>query len=429
MLKTPRGTKDILIEESPVWQKIESKSRETFNIFGYKEIRTPIMEDVGVFIRSLGEASDIVDKQIFNVSIHKNEEKDAQLALRPEGTAGIIRSYTEHNLDKKNGFVKLYYMGPMFRAERPQKGRLRQFNHIGAEAIGSPSAYLDVEIINLAISILDTIGIKDYNLRINNLGCGDDKKNLSNLLKKTIKPILKELCPNCNNRFSRNILRILDCKNKKCKDALKNTLEQSEFKNKTHLCESCQSDTETIQRLLSSLNIKYTFDPFLVRGLDYYTKTVFEINHSNLGAQDAIGAGGRYDNLVKEFGGPDVGAVGFALGVERIIIAGASDSKEENTQLNTYIISLGEAAKEKTIFLLNELRKEGISSDTDYENKSLKAQMRKANDLSARFVCIIGEDELTKGTVTVRDMSSGQQEELNSADFIKTMKAKLQTER
>lgn len=423
MPQTPRGTKDILPNEILFWQEIETKSRKILSTFGYSEIKTPIIEETALFIRSLGKETDIVDKQIFNVSVHKNKEKDTQLSLRPEGTAGIIRSYIEHNLDKTMGLAKLYYIGPMFRAERPQKGRLRQFNHIGAEAIGASSPYLDVEIISLAANILEGVGIKDYTLKLNSLGCAKDKKNISNSLKKAVSPVVKKLCPNCNRRFSSNVLRILDCKNQQCKKNIKDALDKSGFADKKHLCKDCLTDINIVENMLKDLKIKYVFDNFLVRGLDYYTKTVFEITHSKLGAQDAIAAGGRYDNLTKELGGPDVGAVGFAFGVERLLLAG--DFKNAATKLNIYVISLGDKARETTIPLLNELRKAGISCDTDYENKSLKGQMRRANNSSARFVCIIGEDELAKSVATIKDMESGEQEELSLSNLIDTLKMKL----
>jgi len=415
MLKTPRGTKDILPNETSIWQEIENKSRVIFSTFGYSEIKTPVIEETALFVRSLGKETDIVDKQIFGVSVYKNKEKDIKLGLRPEGTAGIIRSYIEHSLDKAIGLAKLFYIGPMFRAERPQKGRLRQFNHIGAEAIGANSPYLDVEIISLVCNILDKLNIKDYTLKLNSLGCEKDKKNISTSLKKSISPVVKKLCPECNNRFSRNVLRILDCKKEQCKEIIKNSIAKPGFADKKYLCSECLSDINAVQNMLDNLKINYVFDHFLVRGLDYYTKTVFEITHSSLGSQDAVAAGGRYDNLTKELGGPDVGAVGFALGVERLILA--ANFSARTSKLDVYLVSLGDKAKEKTISVLDELRKQGISADTDYENKSLKGQMRKANALDSQFVCIIGEDELMKGVVTIKDMESGEQREVKYQDL------------
>jgi histidyl-tRNA synthetase len=405
------GTRDILPQEISRWQRLEEITRKTFSLFNYSEIRTPIIEEEPLFNRSLGESTEIVRKQMFLVK----KEKDTY-CLRPEGTAAIVRAYIENNLDKTNGFIKLYYIGPMFRAERPQKGRLRQFHHIGCEVIGSAEPEVDVEIISLADNLLKNFSIEGYNIQINSLGCLEDKNKLVDILRQQLKPSLNKLCDDCRVRFKDNILRVLDCKNEACRQILK-TLD---IKNK-HLCPECETHFNKVRGGLDALKLNYTVNPMLVRGLDYYTRTVFEITHSGLGAQDAIGAGGRYDNLVKELGGPKLSAIGFAFGVERLFLASGEPAANGKKGLS-FIISLGEEAKKASLLLLDKIRKEGICCDTDYENRSLKAAMRRANDLGAAYVLILGEDELKKNTVTLKNMGSGEQREIHIETLTEELK-------
>jgi histidyl-tRNA synthetase len=410
MFKRVIGTKDILPEESSAWQLIEKRARNILCLYNYKEIRTPLVETAALFNRSLGQNAEIVQKQMFLI---KNKEE--LYALRPEGTASIVRSYIENNLDKTSGFLKLYYIGPMFRLERPQKGRLRQFHHIGVEAIGSLEPELDIEIIALADTLLKNFGITGYKIKINSLGCPQDTIKLSEILRKELKSKLTKLCPDCRVRYKKNALRILDCKNENCKELVTKLPLHEEC-----LCVGCKGHFNKVKRGLSDLKVAYEVNPHLVRGLDYYTRTVFEIIHPGLGSQDAIGAGGRYDNLVKELGGPELGAAGFAFGIERLLLASPqSDTAYENL---TYIITLGETAKNEGIKLLQTLRENSIPSDTDYENKSLKAAMRKANDLKARNVIIVGDDELKNSTFTLKKMVDGTQKQLNLTELIKELK-------
>ena len=406
MFKRVPGTKDILPEESGLLQKIEEISRKVFSLYNYQEIRVPIIEEASLFNRSLGESTEIVQKQMFLIK-HQHDT----YALRPEGTAPIVRSYIENSLDKTSGFTKLYYIGPMFRLERPQKGRLRQFNHIGCEAIGSSAANLDVEVISLADNLLKAFLIDGYKIKINSLGCLKDKKELTSILKASLKDKINKLCDDCRSRYKTNVLRILDCKNEACKEVVEKLDIHS-----THLCSDCQSHFAKVKEGLDSLNINYEALPTLVRGLDYYTGTVFEVAHPDLGAQDAIGAGGRYNTLVKELGGPDIASVGFAFGVERLTLV-TKLTKETPKQL-VYLISLGDEAKIQNLKLLNNLRKEGIACDTDYEGKSLKGAMRKANDMGAKLVLITGEDEIKKGAITIKDMVSGEQKEVKLESLI-----------
>jgi len=401
MYKKVAGTKDILPDECSYWQRIEQISRDVFSVYNYKEIRTPIIEEAALFSRSLGDTTEIVQKQMFLIN-----NKEDTYAMRPEGTAAVVRSYIENNLDKTTGFMKLYYMGPMFRLERPQKGRLRQFHHIGCEVIGSTGPDIDVEVISLANTLLKAFSITGYQIKINSLGCDKDKKELSTLLHKGLEPKIGQLCEDCRDRFNRNVLRILDCKNEACQKIV----EGLDIADK-YLCSDCRDHFAKVKDGLDILGVKYEVSPYLVRGLDYYTRTVFEIKHSGLGAQDAIGAGGRYDKLVSELGGPEFGSIGFAFGVERLLLA-SSHSLEAVLPRLVYVISLGEAAKKVNLKLINDIRKAGIACDTDYENRSLKAAMRKANDVKARFVLIIGDDEINKGIVSIKDMASSTQKEI-----------------
>jgi len=411
MFKKVPGTRDILPDEASQWQNIEQACRNIFSVYNYKEIRPPLLEEASLFDRSLGKASEIIQKQMFLI-----KNKQDLYALRPEGTASIVRAYIENNLDKQAGFIKLYYLGPMFRLERPQKGRLRQFHHIGCEAIGSQDPSLDVEIISLADNLLKGLSIGGYKLKINSLGCAKDKKELAANLRKLLKGKVNKLCPDCQRRFKTNVLRILDCKNEACREAVsKINLKEA------NLCPECKAHFTKVKQGLDSLKVNYEVLPYLVRGLDYYTRTVFEISHAGLGAQDALGAGGRYDNLVKELGGEQIGAIGFAFGVERLLLAAGSKPSGVSKKL-VYLITLGEEAKKQGQNLLDELRKNGISCDTDYEFKSLKGAMRKANDLGAASVLILGDDELKKGVVTIKNMTSGEQKEIRIENLVEELK-------
>jgi histidyl-tRNA synthetase len=411
MFKRVSGTKDILPDELNIWQKLEETSRNIFSLYNFKEIRPPLIEDAALFNRSLGEGTEIVQKQMFLIN-NKNEN----YVLRPEGTASIVRAYIENNIDKSSGFSKFYYMGAMFRLERPQKGRLRQFHHIGVEAIGSADPLLDVEIISLADNLLRNYLIDGYKIKINTLGCPEDKKKLTDTLRNSLKNKLDSLCPECKNRYEINPLRILDCKNESCK---KITLELDIHDE--YLCQECKEHFSKVKTGLDALKINYEVSNRLVRGLDYYTGTVFEISHADLGSQDALGAGGRYNNLVSELGGPKASAIGFAFGVERLLLV-TKLKAENNSNKLTYLITLGDKARQYGINLLDELRKNNICADCDYESKSIKGAMRKANDLGARFVLIIGDDEINKGIITLKEMSSGAQKEVKAEDIIKELK-------
>lgn len=399
------------------WQAIEDILRDVLHTYNYLEIRTPIFEDTELFARSMGQTSDVVQKQMLNLCSQRRDDdghlKLSGQSLRPENTASVVRSYIQQNLERTEGLSKFYYMGPMFRGERPQKGRLRQFHQVGVEAIGSQaqSPYLDAEVIALAVTILESLGIKDFTVKINSLGSAEDKENFSAWLREQIKPHLSKLGAEDQNRFERNVFRVLDSKNKDTR-AVVDSLEIES----AALSDESQRYFQQVLAALRSLNIHFEVDPKLVRGLDYYTHTVFEITSTALGSQDALGAGGRYNNLVKQLGGPDVGAVGFALGLERIILALPEDLDVIGVTPDVYIIALDEQSFPKAWQLLGLLRNESISCDIGYKIAPMKRQMRQADKSKAEMVIILGEDELRKGVVTVKDMQEGTQEEVPVKD-------------
>jgi len=415
LFKSPRGTRDVLPQESTIWHDVEEKARSVFSLYAFDEIRTPIIEESKLFSRSLGDLTDIVQKQMFLIK----KETD-NFVLRPEATASIVRSYVENTLYNTNAVNKFYYIGPMFRAERPQKGRLRQFHHIGCEAIGSYSPYSDAEVISLAARILSALGISGHEIILNTLGCLNDKKSFALNLREKLLPHKKSFCEDCQLRMAKNIFRVLDCKNKQCKDIV-----MSLNLGSAHICGDCKKHFDDVLAGLSLFGVAYSVNPLLVRGLDYYTRTVFEITHSNLGSQDALGAGGRYDHLVEELGGPARGAVGFALGFERLLLAKGdlSNSLPGVNSLDCYVISLGEAAQKSCLTILKDLRDKDLKSDLDYLDGSLKSKMRRADKSNARFTLIVGDNELAKGTGVLKNMAKSTQEEVLLTDLVEKIKS------
>lgn len=398
--RSVRGMEDMLPQDAWIWRELETKARKALESSGYSEIRTPILEDTAVFVRGIGETTDIVSKEMFTFL----DRKERSLTMRPEGTAPIVRAYIEHALLSISPVSRLYYVGPMFRAERPQKGRLRQFHQIGVEVIGSSSPFADVEVIAQIDGMLKLFGLKDFNIKLNSLGCKDDKAAFAKKLKEYLGEKSSALCDDCKSRMDKNVLRVLDCKNDSCKEVVKGAPNVLEC-----LCDGCKNHFEKVKTNLKALNIRFEEAKNLVRGLDYYTGTVFEVTHSALGGQDAIGAGGRYDNLVRQMGGADVGAVGYALGIERLIIALKAQGAlpcEENV---VYIATLGDEAKLKGMHLAADIKEE-IKLDnmvvlTDIGETSFKSQLRSADKNKAKIVIMIGDDELKEGKVIIKDMS------------------------
>lgn len=421
----PRGTADILPDDIASWQFIEATARNVLTVYGYKQIITPLFEETELFARSMGQTSDVVQKQMLTLQSQRQEGESAGLALRPEGTAAVVRSYIENSFDRKETLSKLFYIGPMFRGERPQKGRLRQFHQIGVEAIGPESAspYLDAEVIRLSVELLTQAGLQpaDFKLKINTLGSNDDKTNFAKFLREHLQPARSGLCEDCQDRFERNVFRVLDCKNKSCQ-ALVAKLDL----NHAYLSADSRKYFADVCLALDSLGIKYEKSLTLVRGLDYYTHTVFEISSSALGSQDALGAGGRYNNLVSQLGGPAVDAIGFALGVERILLALVDHPKPASRPLKVFIVTLDEASLRRGFQILHILRRHHIAGDMSYRLSSMKSQMRQADKSGAEFVMIIGEEEYKKGAVTLKQMSSGKQQELKAAESERDCRALIE---
>ncbi|MDP2912078.1 MAG: histidine--tRNA ligase [Candidatus Omnitrophota bacterium] len=411
MIKALRGTKDILPEDIGLWKYIEATGRDIFNIYGYNEIRTPVIEEASLFIRSIGDATDIVQKEMYVFS----DRGGRNIALRPEATASIVRAYLENPIFHNEGLVKLFYTGPMFRAERPQQGRQRQFHQIGVEAIGSDSPFIDAEVIAAAVKFLEKLGIKKFHVKLNSLGCQKDKASVMEKHKESFRPHLEKLCADCKGRFEKNVLRIFDCKEDTCKAIAENV------KTESALCSDCAEHFKQVKHSLDLLGVKYIEDQRIVRGLDYYTKTVFEITQEDLGAKDAICAGGRYNNLVKELGGKDTPAIGFAFGVERLVLALAKPFSLEpiTSSANVFIAVAGDGFYEEAFKILDSLRSAGVVSEMDFESKSLKAQMRRAEKLGAKFTVIVGEEEFKKGKVILRDMEKRDQKEIDLRDLDK----------
>jgi len=410
-----KGTQDILPQDSFSWQFIEDTIKECMLSFNYKEIRTPVFEKTELFARSIGQETDIVSKEMYTFL----DRGKKSITLKPEMTAPVIRAYLENNLGAQSPLNKLYYISSLFRQENPQAGRLRQFNQFGAEAIGSNSPELDTEVILLALEVYAELGITGLNLKINTVGDRTCRDPYKEKLKDYLKPIIPQYCKDCQQRFNTNILRVLDCKKEKCQELNSNAPKLID-----NLCEDCQSSFETVKQSLSNFDIEYSINPYLVRGLDYYTKTVFEITSSDLGAQDAICGGGRYDLLCEEIGGPPTPAVGFASGIERLMMVMEAQNllNNELQPLQIYISTLGENAKKESQNWLFNLRKNGFRTDKDYLSRSFKAQMRDANKQRAKIVLILGDNELDNNEFSVKEMETGNQTNTSFDKIIEYLK-------
>lgn len=392
--KTLKGVQDILPPDISIWQQIEAASRAIFKTYGYQEIRLPVIESTDIFIRSIGETTDIVEKEMYTFQ----DRGGRSVTLRPEGTAPFVRAYVEHHLYNEPPPQKFYYMGPMFRYERPQAGRFRQFYQIGAEAMGIEDPKLDAEIIAMLSKILESIGLTGLNFEVTSIGCKECRPDYREALKNFLRDKLSGFCGDCQRRYELNPLRILDCKVPDCVN-----LRQGAPSVIAHLCADCKEHFDGLKHYLGMLKVPHTINPNLVRGLDYYTKTAFEVTSESLGAQKAVAAGGRYDGMVDDFGGPPTPGIGFAIGMERIIpLIKDSIGKPETPDL--LICPLGKEASEKGLLFAEQLRTQGLWVEANYESTSLKSQMRKANRIGAKNVIVLGEDELKKGEVLVKDM-------------------------
>lgn len=408
--KGPRGTKDVLPNESYKWQYIENIAREVAKNFSVKEIRTPIFEHTELFLRGVGETTDIVQKEMYTFL----DKGDRSITLKPEGTAPAARSYIENGLSE-NSQLKMFYITPCFRYEKPQAGRLREFHQFGVEFFGAKGFEADAELISLAIEYIEKLGIKSLKVNINNLGCKECRKNYNDALKAYLKSNIESLCETCKDRYEKNPLRIIDCKNPNCKEIAKDVPLIIDY-----VCNECKDHFEGLKKELDYLNIDYVVDPYIVRGLDYYSKTVFEIISEDIGAQSTICGGGRYDSLIEECGGKATPAVGFAIGLERLILTleGMAVEIPSEKRVDLFIACLGEEAKLETSKIALKLRKNGISCERDLLGRSLKAQMKYANKLQAKYVIVLGENELKEGKVKLKDMENSSEEEINLEEIV-----------
>ncbi len=398
-----KGVKDITPSDSPRWQMLEKTMRELFARYGFSEIRTPIIEHTVLFTRSIGATSDIVEKEMYAFSDRGGDE----ITLRPEGTAGVVRSFVEHKLYAANPVNKVYYMGPMFRRERPQAGRQRQFHQVGIEALGVAEPSIDIDVLVLLHDIFKTLGIQGVELRINSLGCKDCRPKYRAALQAFLMERRDQLCEDCKRRIEANPLRALDCKAAGCKAATVDAPAMEEY-----LDEGCRTHFAKVREGLDDLGIPYAIDRRMVRGLDYYTRTTFEmVAADKTGAQNAVAAGGRYDGLVEELGGPPTPGIGFAIGMERLILMLPQAEMKQAAPV-LFVAAIGEAAARLGLKLVHDLRQAGIWAERDYAGASLKSQMKKADRSGAKYVLIVGEDELAKGTAILRNMQTKEQTEV-----------------
>jgi histidyl-tRNA synthetase len=406
LIKAPRGTKDILSPEVEKWQYLEEKIRQHCRTYAYSEVRLPIFEHTELFQRSVGETTDIVQKEMYTFQ----DRAERWLTLRPEATASTVRAYLENKLYSGPQPVKLYYIGPMFRYDRPQAGRYRQFYQFGIEAIGAQDPAVDAEVILLAMHLFEDLGLHNLEVHLNSIGCPVCRQAYRKELLTYISRHIQSLCSDCKARYQHNPLRVLDCKNEKCQVIAKGAPDFT-----AHLCTECSEHFAKVKRYLSRMGIKYQLNPSLVRGLDYYTKTVFEIISHDLGAQATVCGGGRYDGLVEECGGPPTPGVGFALGMERLLLTleSAGVTLPERSKLDVFVAAVGPAGEEPALELLYRLRRAGLQADKDYLGRSLKAQMKYANKNGAAYVVILGEEEIRRRAVTVRNMITGEQKEFS----------------
>lgn len=405
LTKAPKGTMDVLPDKSYMWQYIENEIRELARCYNIKEIRTPVFEHTELFARGVGDTTDVVEKEMYTF-LDKGERS---ITLRPEGTAGAVRSYIEHSLYNEPQPIKTCYFVSCYRYEKPQAGRFREFHQFGVEYFGSQSAQIDAELISFPWNLYKKLGLKGLSLNINSIGCPTCRKEYNEKLRNYLKESYDNLCDTCKSRFERNPMRILDCKSEICSDIVKNAPHLLDS-----ICTECSDHFEDLKKSLEALDIPYNVDPLIVRGLDYYTKTVFEITAQNKNSNGTICGGGRYDGLVEQLGGPKLPASGFALGLERLMLTLSEQEVDLGIDDNVdiYIGHIGEANEKEAQKLVNELRALGISADKDYLKRSVKAQMKYANKIGAKFTLILGDDEVTSKEVMLKNMEKHEEEKI-----------------
>ena len=414
MISIPKGTKDVLPQVSYQWQFVEEKFRKTAEKYGFKEIRTPIIEHTELFARGIGDTTDVVQKEMYTFDM-----AGRSLTLKPEGTAGVVRSFIENKLYAEGLPAKYFYITPCYRYEKMQKGRQREFHQFGIEVFGSDKMQADAEVILLAYDFLTSVGIDDAKLHINSIGCPKCRAEYRKALQDFLRPNYDKFCDTCKSRFERNPMRILDCKSPECKALTVGAPHMLDY-----LCEDCRSAFEELKDLLDIYGVPYEVDPGIVRGLDYYTKTAFEFVSDKLGSQSTVCGGGRYDNLIEQLGGPETPGVGFGLGIERLLLILEASGKlpKDPGSCDVLVCGLGENAKKAVLRLTKQMRESGIRVIIDVMERGLKAQFKYADRIGTRYVVVIGEDELAKGVVSLRDMANSSQEEVPQAEVIGKIK-------
>lgn len=416
-IQKPNGTQDLLPGAVEQWQKFEQAARELCARYHYKEIRTPVFEQTELFLRGVGETTDVVSKEMYTFT----DKGNRSMTLRPEGTAGVVRAFVEHKLYGEPDINKLFYIGPMFRYERPQAGRYRQFHQFGIEVLGADRPEVDVEVIALGYQFYNELGIQGVRVEINSVGTAQTRANYRDKLLAFLEPKKELLCKDCLSRMDKNPMRVLDCK-----------VDQQHFEGVPSILDSldeeCTAHFEAVKNGLERLGIPYEVNPKLVRGLDYYTLTAFEFKSEGIGSIDTIGGGGRYNGLVSQLGGPEQPGIGFAVGIERVLLVMKNQGLEvpNPNPLDVYLIALGEAAEEETMRLLFELRSNGFRADKDYLGRKMKTQMKAADRVGARFVAILGDEELEVGKIVLKDLSKGTQESVRLQEWISYLTEKLE---
>lgn len=417
--KAPRGTKDITPKDVYKWHYIEKKFREICALYGYEEIRTPIFEHTEVFSRSVGDTTDVVQKEMYTFT----DRGDRQLSLKPEGTAGVIRSFIENKMYADTQPTKLYYITPCFRYERPQAGRQRQFHQFGIEVLGSDGPSVDAEVISLAVQFFNEMGLNNLSVNINSVGCPTCREEYNRKLKEYLDQKVDVLCETCLERKDKNPMRVIDCKNPHCKENLQDIPFMID-----HLCEDCKDHFDKLQTYLKEMDINYVVDKTIVRGLDYYKKTAFEIISNDIGSQSTVCGGGRYDGLVEMLGGPKgISGIGFGLGAERLLLTLENNNIEIENPKSTdiYIATIGDAAKTKSFKLIKDLRTNHISADNDHLDKSLKAQFKYSDKLNAKYTVVIGDDELANDTAILKNMKTSEQTTIKLSELVDELKKRL----
>jgi len=408
----PKGTKDITPRDSYRWQHIESVMREVCTRYGYREVRTPVFEHTELFLRGIGDSTDVVQKEMYTFE----DKGNRSITLKPEGTAGVVRCFIENKLFADAQPTKMFYLYcPVFRYEKPQAGRLREHHQFGVEVFGAPDASTDAEIISIAFEVYKALGVKDLALNINSIGCPNCRPAYTEALKAYFRPHIGEMCDDCKRRIDQNPLRLLDCKNEKCAQIAKGAPTIVE-----HLCSDCSAHFEKLKGYLAAMGIDFRVNPYIVRGLDYYTKTVFEIISTHAGSQGTVCGGGRYDRLVEEIGGPQMAGVGFGMGMERLLLVMENQGLEipEPTVCDVFFCTYGDAARTEAVRLTYALRQRGVKAEVDHVGRSMKAQFKFADKLHCRHVVVIGDEELEKGVVKLKDMQSGEEKLLPAAELL-----------